>query len=202
MKFLVLMGSPRLQRNTAEVCRNFIEELEALGHEVRYLPLAGLNIASCKGCYACQQVTGEYGCPQKDDMYRIYEAVLWADCTVLATPVYTWYCTAEMKAVLDRFYGMNKYYGKGEGSLWAGKAMAVITTHGYPRELASDTFETGIKRLCDHSRLRYLGAIGLRDEDDLASFTAPEAVEAAKAFARELSSALQSNAEVPFHSNV
>ena len=191
MRFLVLMGSPRPQRNTAEVCKNFISRLGELGQEVQYLQLSKLNIASCKGCYSCQNVTGEYGCPQKDDMYKVVEEVLRADCIVLATPIYTWYCTAEMKLVLDRFYGMNKFYGTGEGRLWEGKAMAVISTHGYPREQAADTFETGIERLCRHSDLRWLGGMSLRDEDDYDSFVTPEAVKSARDFADELVLALK-----------
>ncbi len=35
-----------------------------------------------------------------------------ATLIVLATPIYSWYCTPPMKALLDRLvYGMDKYYG-------------------------------------------------------------------------------------------
>lgn len=119
MKVLILMGSPRLHGNTAELCKPFREELEANGAAVRYVTLADRVIHPCKGCYACQEISGEYGCCQKDEMP--VADILWADLIVLATPIYAWYCAAPMKNVLDRHYGFNKYYGSAEGSLWAGK---------------------------------------------------------------------------------
>ena len=48
MNILILMGSPRLQCNTAELCKPFMAELEALGAEVRYTALAEKQIAPCK----------------------------------------------------------------------------------------------------------------------------------------------------------
>ncbi|MDF2686779.1 MAG: hypothetical protein K0S55_1962, partial [Clostridia bacterium] len=111
MKVCILMGSPRLNGNTAELLKPFIKELQKNGVETCYITLADKHISSCKGCYACQQVTGEYGCHQQDDMQEITAEIMQSACIVFATPIYTWYCPAEMKAMLDRFYGMNKYYG-------------------------------------------------------------------------------------------
>ena len=186
MNFVILMGSPRLTQNTAELCKPFMEEINANGSEVRYITLADKKIAPCKGCYSCQNVNREYGCPQKDDMYLIVDEIIKADCIVLATPIYSWYCTAEMKAVLDRHYGLNKFYGSARGSLWEGKKVAILATHGYEREYAVQPFEMGIKRLCEHSGLNYAGLYSVRDEHDLPSFQTPEAIGGAKAFARSL----------------
>lgn len=186
MKVLILMGSPRLNGNTAELCKPLIEELEKECAEVHYLTLADKLINPCKGCYACQNVEGEYGCVQKDDMYMVTDEIGWADCIVLATPIYAWYCAAPMKAVLDRHYGLNKYYGSAEGSLWAGKKVGIIATHGYEGDYATGPFETGVQRLCVHSNLEYVGLYSVQDEDDLASFQTDEAKEGARRFARRL----------------
>lgn len=185
MRICVLMGSPR-HANTEALCRPFIDRLREGGAETEYFSLAEMDIAPCRGCYKCQQVSGEYGCCRHDDMYKIVDAVIAADCIVLATPIYTWYCTAEMKAVLDRFFGMNKFYGSGSGALWSGKSMALITTHGYDREYGAGPFEEGMKRLCEHSKLTYLGMYSVRDIDDLASFTTDEAVSGARDFAAHI----------------
>ena len=186
MNILILMGSPRLHGNTAELCKPFIRELEKAHAQVRYVTLADKTIHPCLGCYACQDVSGEYGCVQHDDMYAIVEDILWADCIVLATPIYSWYCTSQMKAVLDRHYGLNKYYRSVTGSLWAGKKIALLVTHGYDRDYGAGPFETGIQRLCAHSKLTYLGMYSVRDEDDLASFQTEDAISGARAFARQL----------------
>ncbi len=184
MNIKVFMSSPRLDGNTAELCKPFIDELRNAGANVEYITLSGKNIAPCRACYACQHVSGTYGCIQQDDMLSIVQEIISAEVIVLATPIYTWYCTTEMKAMLDRHYGLNKFYGKASGSLWAGKGVAIIATHGYEREYATEPFEIGIKRLCEHSKLQYLGMYSVRDEDNKASFQTVQAQEGAKAFAR------------------
>ena len=68
MNVLILMGSPRLRGNTAELCKPFMEELKTQDAQVRYVTLANKVIHPCYGCYACQEINGEYGCVQKDDM--------------------------------------------------------------------------------------------------------------------------------------
>lgn len=186
MKVLILMGSPRPNKNTYELCKPFIKALKRNNTEVEYIHIADKNIMTCKGCSACQQVTGEYGCVQKDDMYHIVESVIWADCIVLATPIYSWYCTPEMKSVLDRYYGLNKYYGKARGSLWEGKSVAIIATHGYEREYATKPFEMGVKNLCNHSKLKYIGMYSVRDVENLKSFHSEEAINGAESFAMSL----------------
>ena len=186
MKILILMGSPRLHSNTAELCKHFIEELKNQNTEVQYIGLEKMTINPCKECYACQDTAGVYGCAQKDDMIEIAEKILWADTIILATPIFAWYCTAKMKAVLDRHYGFNKYYGSVEGCLWKGKKVGIIATHGYEGDYATEPFETGVRRLCIHSNLKYIGMYSVQDNDNLASFQTAEAVEGAKAFARKV----------------
>ena len=186
MKILILMGSPRLHGNTAELCKPFMEELKKQNVEVQYIELEKMTINPCKECYVCQDVSDVYGCAQNDDMMNIAEKILWADAIILATPIFARYCTTKMKAVLDRHYGFNKYYGSAEGCLWEGKKVGIIATHGYEDDYATEPFEVGIKRLCIHSNMKYIGMYSVQDNDNLASFQTSAAVEGAKAFARKV----------------
>ena len=186
MNFCILMGSMRADGNTAELLKPFMTELEGAGCGIEYITLHDKDIRPCVGCYACQHIDGEYGCVRNDDVGAIMDAIIRCDCFVLATPIYSWYCTAPMKALLDRHYGMNKYYGRASGSLWKGKKVAIIATHGYPAAYATEPFETGIVRLCKHSGLDYLGMYSVRDEDNLASFQTESAVSGARDFARRV----------------
>lgn len=186
MNILILMGSPRLHGNTAELCRHFMEEAKVQKAHVQYMELDKMKINPCRACYICQDVEEGYGCVQKDDMIQIAESILWADAVILATPIFSWYCTARMKAVLDRHYGFNKYYGSAKGCLWEGKKIGILATHGYAGDYATEPFEMGIKRLCIHSRLHYIGMYSVQDQDNLASFQTKEAIEGARAFARKV----------------
>lgn len=186
MQICILNGSPRLHGNTAELLKPFTEELTSSGADVTAYTLANMNIASCKGCYHCQDVPETYGCIQKDDMHTIVDSILKSDLILLATPIYTWFCTTELKAVLDRFYGLAKYYRSAKGNLVEGKRVAILATHGYDASYAADPFVIGIQRMCEHYHLRYDGMYSVRDVDDLASFQTKQAQNGAREFARYL----------------
>jgi len=184
------MGSPKLWGNTAELLKPFVRELEDNHCNVNYITLSDKDIRQCKGCYKCQDIEGRYGCVQEDDVPGIMDAIIESDCVVLATPIYAWYCTAPMKAVLDRHYGMNKYYGTAEGSMWKGKKVAIVATHGYETVYAVEPFETGIKRLCEHSGLEYLGLYSVRHVEDKRDFKTEAAVNGSRDFAQRLIAAM------------
>ena len=101
-----------------------------------------------------------------DTEYHIADKILDSDLIILITPIYSWYCTAPMKVVMDRLvYGMNKYFGEKKGpAIWAGKKLALAVTCGYRPEQGADLFEKGIKRYCKHSQLSYLGMLVERDK--------------------------------------
>ena len=187
-RVLILMGSPRQQGNTAALLEPFCQELKHGGAETEVVRLYDRDIRPCRACRACQKDWTMFGCPQQDDVHSIFDRALAADLMVLATPIYAWYCTAPMKALLDRLvYGMNKFYGETRGpSLWEGKAMTLLLTCGYRPEKGCDLFETGMKRYCAHSRLRYLGSHAERHLGYDMPFMDEEKAERTRTFARLL----------------
>ena len=119
-------------------------------------------------------------------MHTVAKSIQDSDLIVLMTPIYTWFCTTELKAVLDRFYGLAKFYRSAEGNLVEGKRIAILATHGYDAAYAADPFVIGIQRMCEHYHMRYDGMYSVRDVDDLASFQTKPAINGAKEFARYL----------------
>jgi len=83
--------------------------------------------------------------------------------------------------------------GKRGPSLWAGKKLALITTCGYPPEKGADLLEEGLKRYCNHSKLKYVGSIVERNAGYVNEFMDSEKVVRAKAFARRLIDELQTD---------
>lgn len=164
MKVTILMGSPRKRGNTAQCLQPFCDELKEQGAEVSVIWLYDKTIGGCRACRKCQADWSGFHCAIADDMDDIAAEVMAGDILVLATPIYSWYCTAPMKAVLDRLvYGLNKYYGDTVGpSLWAGKKVALFTTCGYKPEHGADLFAQGMKRYCKHSKLGYAGLFAER----------------------------------------
>lgn len=186
MKCYVLMGSPRKEGNTAQLLQPFIKEMNRNGWDCDVDWLYDKNISPCTACRSCQKDWSVPGCCQQDDMETVFEKVLDCDLLILATPVYSWYCTPPVKAALDRMvYGLNKYYGKERGpSLWAGKKLAIITTCGYPPEKGADLLEEGIKRYCRHSQLQYAGMLVQRHKGYNSVFMDKDKEVQVEAFAR------------------
>ena len=178
--------------------------------------LTDLDIKPCLSCRCCQTDWDDYFCVQEDDLTcaggtndasgtsgeSLADKINGADMLVLATPIYSWYCTPPMKALLDRcVYAFNKYYDDVSGThggergpaLWAGKKVALITTCGYPPEQGADLLEEGLKRYCKHSQLEFVGTLVERNAGYTRDFMDEEKVARAKAFARELLEKLQDN---------
>lgn len=193
MKYSILMGSPRKNGNTQAVLAPFMDEAKKMGIEIDLFWLYDMDIKGCLACRACQKDWTKFGCQYNDDMQIIFDSVLSADAMILTTPIYCWYCTAPMKAALDRLmYGMNKYYGDEKGpSIWAGKHVSIITTCGYRPEKGADVFEEGMKRYCKHSALIYDGMYAERDLGYKSTFMDEEKEIRARAYARTLAAKIQ-----------
>lgn len=188
MKYCILMGSPRKNGNTFRLLKPFLEELVNREAEYDLIWLYDKQIEPCIGCRNCQKDWTSFGCIHADEVQEIFNLIHHCDVIVLATPIYSWYCTPPMKALLDRLvYGMNKYYGDEKGpSLWAGKQLAVVTTCGYPPEKGADLFQSGIERYCKHSQLIYLGMLSERDSGSRSDFMNAGKECRAREFARKI----------------
>lgn len=105
-KVLVLVGSPRKHGNTDRLADEFIRGAQESGHETEKVLLRDRKINGCLGCGACQRNGGQ--CVQKDDMQELYDKWLDADVVVLASPVYFYTWSSQMKAVLDRTFSIEQ----------------------------------------------------------------------------------------------
>ena len=101
-KIIVLNGSPRKNGNTSALVKAFREGAESAGHSVTEFWLEGMNI---NGCCAGGK-NPESPCVQKDDMAQIYLAYKEADVVVLASPLYYWTISGQLKCAFDRLFAV------------------------------------------------------------------------------------------------
>lgn len=99
-KVLILSGSPRLGGNSDTLCDQFMKGALESGNEVEKIRVQCKSVAPCLACYYCKDHAGE--CAIKDDMKEILDKMLAADVLVLASPVYFYSVSAQLKAVIDR----------------------------------------------------------------------------------------------------
>ena len=104
-KIVILNGSPRKKGNTAALVKAFREGAESSGHTVTEFFLNEMNIHGCRGCF-CGGKNPNSPCVQKDDMDRIYPAYKEADIVVLASPLYYWSISGQLKCAFDRLFAV------------------------------------------------------------------------------------------------
>lgn len=82
------------------MCNEFMRGAAEAGHQVEKIFLKDKHINYCTGCSVCSM----YGkpCPQKDDAAEVVEKMIAADVIVMATPVYFYTMSAQMKTLIDR----------------------------------------------------------------------------------------------------
>ncbi len=102
MNILILSGSPRIGGNTDRLVEAFANGASKK-HHVEVIPVHGYKVNPCMGCNVCFGNEGNLCC-QNDDMKKIYGKMEQADMLVLASPVYFYGLSAQMKAVIDRLH--------------------------------------------------------------------------------------------------
>ncbi len=132
MKILILQGSPR-KGNSAALARLFGDTAAGLGAEVEEVTLNKLSMKGCQGCMACKGKSEV--CVVKDDLAPVLRQASEADIWVLATPVYYFDVTAQLKTFIDRTFSFLKpdFFNRPDPSRLApGKKLVFIQTEGNP----------------------------------------------------------------------
>lgn len=102
MKILCLLGSPREKGNSAAIANRFCKTAEGLGAEVKSFTLNNLQYRGCQGCLACKTKLDR--CALNDDLTEVLDAVRETDVLVLASPVYFWDISSQLKTFIDRTF--------------------------------------------------------------------------------------------------
>jgi len=157
MKILALLGSPRRHGNTATLLNSVIEGIKtAKDAEVELIFLNGKNIKPCQGCNSCKKEDSK-GCVQKDDMQQIYPLVAKSDLIILASPIYWWSVTAQMKLFIDRLYAMDFTCGRK-------KAALLMTYGGELPNSGPETTEALFREICDYIKADAVAVMGVCTE--------------------------------------
>lgn len=102
-KVLILSSSPRRGGNSDTLCDEFMRGAVESGNHVEKIFLRDKTIHPCLGCSVCS--LHKKPCPQKDDAAEVIGKMLEADVIVMATPVYFYAMSAQMKTLIDRCCG-------------------------------------------------------------------------------------------------
>ena len=109
MNILALVGSPRLGGNTDFLVDQVLEEAAKLGAKAEKIILSRYKVAPCLGHDDCGSFES---CVQNDDTSWILDRFCEADGVILATPVYYFNVSAQLKAFMDRNHFLYKHNRK------------------------------------------------------------------------------------------
>jgi multimeric flavodoxin WrbA len=109
-KILVLCGSPKKDGNTATLVDWFSEGARAKGARVEIVNTAFLKykFTGCSSCRSCQ-TSDKYECVMNDVAKPILAKMADVDAIVMASPMYFFAPSAQLKMVFDRMFSLYKW---------------------------------------------------------------------------------------------
>lgn len=149
-KILVLVGSVRKNGNTQLLANAFKNGAEK-HNTVEVLSVDDYNINPCVGCEYCSKSEGNV-CAQNDDMKIIYEKLKNCDTLVIASPVYFYGVSAQLKALIDRLHTPMR-------NTFTVKNMALLLVAGASLPQVFDSILVQYKLVCDFFNLNDLGKV-------------------------------------------
>ena len=99
MIVLGIMGSPRIKGNTDLLLDEALKGAQKEGAEVEKIMVDKLKIAPCREYYGCLR---DGNCVIRDDMDDIFPKLLSADAVIVASPMFFYGLSGQLKVLIDR----------------------------------------------------------------------------------------------------
>lgn len=139
MKIVALNGSPRKKWNTGQMLESFLDGVRSVESDVKVerTDVYDLNHKGCRSCFGCRLKAREKGqCIVRDGAYEVLRSIRNCDGLVMASPIYYWNVTAELRALLERLY----YPGECERAI----PVTCIYTMNQPEEVMEQRFRPSL----------------------------------------------------------
>lgn len=109
-KILILSGSPKKKGNTAVLISHFCQSIDTEKFFIDIIEVAFLKykVPGCSSCRLCQSQI-DYGCVVQDDARHVLLSMVASDIIVMATPLYFFGPSAQMKIIVDRMFSLYKW---------------------------------------------------------------------------------------------
>ena len=132
MQILGIQGSPRKQGNSHHLLREVLGACEDQGAQTHWIQAGEDGIEPCRELLVCEK---KGFCPIRDEMASVYGQIYRADAIVLASPVFFYNVSAQLKVLIDRcqmFWGRRYKLGLAHprATLRRGSLLAVAASQG------------------------------------------------------------------------
>ncbi len=155
-KILILSGSPKKNGNTETLINWFIEGAHNTTTQIEVVHTSFLKYRypGCSSCRSCQK-TEKYGCVIDDDASTVIEKMIHAQIIVMATPLYFFSASAQLKIIFDRMFSLYKW-DNDKGTMQTvlqGKTFALIASAF--ENIGLDALEKPFSLTADYSGMRF-----------------------------------------------
>lgn len=157
---LIVSGSPKKDGNTAALIEWFSDGARQAGASVELVQASLLRhkVVGCLSCRSCQQ-SEMYLCVIKDEVSDLLARFVLADVIVMASPLYFYGASAQLKSVIDRMFSLYKWdneAGTMETPL-QGKTLVFLGS-GFEDD-GLDVFEKPFKLTAEYTDMRYYSLV-------------------------------------------
>jgi len=157
----VIVGSVRKNGNTEILAKAFVDGAKKYNN-VEIISVADYKVNPCIGCNACFSREGN-ACFQDDDMPRIYEILREADIIIIASPVYFYGISAQLKAIIDRLHTPLR-------NTFNVKKLGLLLVAGETLPAVFDSIDLQYQLILDYFNLQDAGRVfakGLKNRGDI-----------------------------------
>jgi len=155
-KILVLSGSPKKNGNTALLVKWFSEGARSKGAEVEIVQTAFLKHKSngCTSCRTCQK-SDKYECVINDEAKPILARMAEVDAIVMATPLYFYGPSAQLKLIFDRMFSLFKWDNKTDTMKTVLKGKTFVLIASAYEDIGLDTLEKPFALTAEYTSMKF-----------------------------------------------
>lgn len=156
-KIIVLQGSPHRDGSTVALTKAFLKGVK----RGRRVQIDVIDAYAVKAAPILQEAYDGRKAPRKDAADAVVAKVFAADAIILATPVYYWGISAQLKLLWERLHA-------GDASLLKGKELAVVATGGGENKADSgaDLIETQFRNAAGYLKMKFKGLLFVSSEPE------------------------------------
>ncbi|MDD5281835.1 MAG: flavodoxin family protein [Candidatus Omnitrophica bacterium] len=159
-KILILSGSPVKKGNTATLVKWLMEGIRSRGAQVELVQTAFLKYKStgCTSCRACQKLA-KYECVIDDGARPVLVKMAGADVIVMATPLYFYGASSQLKLVMDRMFSLYKWDNQAGTMQTPLKGKTLVLIASAFEDIGLDVLEKTFSITADYSGMKFVSLL-------------------------------------------
>jgi multimeric flavodoxin WrbA len=155
-QILIISGSPKKDGNTALLVKWFTEGCRAKGAKIKTVNAAFLKYkaSGCTSCRLCQK-REKYECVIDDEAKPVLAQMAEVDVIVMATPLYFFSASAQLKHIIDRMFSLFKWDNKANTMETPLKGKTFVLLASAFENIGLDVLEKSFALTADYSDMRF-----------------------------------------------